>query len=237
MRRTITYALFALFALLNCVFQGCEEAEELIQQAEKNVVVDSNYVINNPEKYKGNWKSVFNNDRPIILELGSGRGSFIIKMALAHPDVNFIGLELDINQIGFAANSIISNKLTNLRLIHADAKDLADIFSKEISTIYLTFSEPWPKKQDERKRFTHESYLRLYDRVFKRDKHIIMKTDNKILFQSSLESLSKYWYTFNKVSLDLYKDERKIENILTDFEKNYLKEHRQIYYLDASFKN
>ncbi len=203
----------------------------------KGSINDSNYVIKNPENYKGKWKEVFGNDRPIMLELGSGRGAFIIKMALAHPNLNFIGLEIDLNQIGFAAQSIISNQLTNLKLIHADARDLADIFSKEINTIYLTFSEPWPKKEDERKRFTHQSYLRIYDRVFKKDKHIIMKTDNKILFQSSLESLSDYWYTFNRVSLDLYKDERKIENIMTDFEKNYIKEHRQIYYLDAIYKN
>lgn len=203
----------------------------------KGSINDSNYVIKNPENYKGKWQEVFGNDRPIMLELGSGRGAFIIKMALAHPNLNFIGLEIDLNQIGFAAQSIISNQLKNLKLIHADARDLANIFSKEINTIYLTFSEPWPKKEDERKRFTHQSYLRIYDRVFKKDKHIIMKTDNKILFQSSLESLSDYWYTFNRVSLDLYKDERKIENIMTDFEKNYIKEHRQIYYLDAIYKN
>ena len=203
----------------------------------KNSIQDSSYVIKNPENYKGKWKDVFGNDRPIMLELGSGRGAFIIKMALAHPNLNFIGLELDMNQIGYAAQSIISNQITNLKLIHADARDLADIFFKQINTIYLTFSEPWPKKQDERKRFTHESYLRLYDRVFKKDKHIVLKTDNKILFQSSLESLSKYWYSFNRVSLDLYKDERKIENIMTDFEKQYVKEHRQIYYLDAVYKN
>ena len=200
-------------------------------------IEDSNYVIKNPENYKGKWQSLFNNDRPIMLELGSGRGAFIIKMALAHPNLNFIGLELDKNQIAYAANSIVTNHLTNLKLIHADAKDLANIFSKEINTIYLTFSEPWPKKEDERKRFTHESYLRLYDRVFKKDKHIILKTDNKILFSSALESLSQYWYSFNRVSMDLHNDERKIENIVTDFEKQYIKEHRQIYYVDAVYKN
>ena len=123
----------------------------------KNSIQDSSYVIKNPENYKGKWKDVFGNDRPIMLELGSGRGAFIIKMALAHPNLNFIGLELDMNQIGYAAQSIISNQITNLKLIHADARDLADIFFKEINTIYLTFSEPWPKKDDERKRFTHES--------------------------------------------------------------------------------
>ena len=204
----------------------------------REIVESNSYVIKNPEKYKGKWNSdIFKNNNPIMLELGMGRGSFIIQMALAHPTVNYIGLELDINQIATAVNNLGSKKIDNLKLICADAKDIINFFGKEINTIYLTFSEPWPKKQDERKRFTHESYLRLYDRVFKRDKHIILKTDNKILFSSSLEEMSKYWYTFNRVSLDLHNDERKIENIMTDFEKQYFKEHRQVYYVDAIFKN
>ena len=204
----------------------------------REIVESNSYVIKNPDKYKGKWNSdIFKNNNPIMLELGMGRGSFIIQMALAHPTVNYIGLELDINQIATAVNNLGSKKIDNLKLICADAKDIINFFGKEIDTIYLTFSEPWPKKQDERKRFTHESYLRLYDRVFKRDKHIILKTDNKILFSSSLEEMSKYWYTFNRVSLDLHNDERKIENIMTDFEKQYFKEHRQVYYVDAIFKN
>ena len=203
----------------------------------RDVITSSSYIVKNPENNKGKWRSIFNNDKPIMLELGMGRGSFIIQMALAHPNINYIGLELDINQIAYAVNNIGGRNIPNLKMIHADAKDIIDIFSKEINTIYLTFSEPWPKKQDERKRFTHESYLRLYDRLFKKDKHIILKTDNKILFASSLESLSKYWYSFNRVSLDLHNDERKIENIMTDFEKNYFKEKRPIYYVDAVFKD
>ena len=128
-------------------------------------------------------------------------------------------------------------KLDNLKMICADANNIIDYFGKEIDTIYLTFSEPWPKKQDEKKRFTSINYLKLYDRIFKKNKHIILKTDNKILFQSGLESLSSYWYTFDVVSLDLHNDERNIKNVMTDFEMQYYKEHRQIYYLDAFFKN
>ena len=201
------------------------------------IIDDSKILVRNPEKNIGNWSSVFGNNNPIMLELGMGRGSFIIGMAMKYPNLNFIGLELDKNQIAYALKQANNYKLNNLKMIHANASDLANIFKKDINTIYLTFSEPWPKKQDERKRFTHESYLRIYDRVFKKDKHIILKTDNKILFASAMESLSQYWYTFDKVSLDLHKDERKIENIMTDFEKQYFKEHRQIYYVDASFKN
>ena len=201
------------------------------------IIDDSKILVRNPEKNIGNWSAVFGNNNPIMLELGMGRGSFIIGMAMKYPNLNFIGLELDKNQIAYALKQASNYKLNNLKMIHANASDLANIFKKDINTIYLTFSEPWPKKQDERKRFTHESYLRIYDRVFRKDKHIILKTDNKILFSSALESLSKYWYTFNRVSMDLHNDERKIDNVMTDFEKQYFKEHRQIYYVDASFKN
>lgn len=201
------------------------------------IISNSNILIKNPEKYIGKWSEVFNNSNPIMLELGMGRGSMIIQMAMKYPNLNFIGLELDKNQIATALNNAKNYKLNNLKMIEADARDIANFFKKDINTIYLTFSEPWPKKQDERKRFTHESYLRIYDRVFKKDKHIILKTDNKILFASALESLSKYWYSFNRVSLDLHNDERKIDNIMTDFEKQYYKEKRPIYYVDASFKN
>lgn len=203
----------------------------------KEILSSSTYLVKNPESYKNKWSSVFGNNNPICLELGMGRGSFIIEMAKSNPNINYIGLELDENQTATAISYLGDNKLKNLRLICADAKDIINFFGKEIDTIYLTFSEPWPKKQDEKKRFTSEVYLRLYDRIYKKHKHIIMKTDNKILFASALESLSGYWYTFDKVSLDLHNDERKIPNIMTDFEKQYFKEHRQIYYFDASFKD
>ncbi|MBP3635191.1 MAG: tRNA (guanosine(46)-N7)-methyltransferase TrmB [Bacilli bacterium] len=202
-----------------------------------SIIDSSSYLIKNPENYKGKWNEVFNNNNPICLELGMGRGSFIIEMAKAHPNINYIGLEIDKSQTATAISNIRGQKLNNLKMICADARNIINYFGKEINTIYLTFSEPWPKKQDEKKRFSHESYLKLYDRIFKKDKHIILKTDNKILFASALENLSKYWYSFDKVSLDLHKDERKIENIMTDFEKQYFKEHRVIYYVDASFKN
>ncbi|MBQ9024456.1 MAG: tRNA (guanosine(46)-N7)-methyltransferase TrmB [Bacilli bacterium] len=202
-----------------------------------NIVKESPYLVKNPSNYKGRWNQYFKNNNPICLELGMGRGSFIIEMAKNNPNINYIGLELDINQTATAIRNIRDLKLNNLKMICADAKNIADYFGKEIDTIYLTFSEPWPKKGDEKKRFTHESYLKIYDRIFKKNKHIILKTDNKILFASAMESLSQYWYSFEKVSLDLHNDERKISNVMTDFEKQYFKEKRPIYYVDAYFKN
>lgn len=197
----------------------------------------SSYLIKNPTSYKNKWASLFGNNNPICLEMGMGRGSFIIEMAKTHPNINYIGLELDPSQTATAIQNIRDQKIPNLRMINDDAQNIINIFGKEIDTIYLTFSEPWPKKQDEKKRFTSEVYLKLYDRVFRKKKHIILKTDNKILFASAMESLSQYWYSFKRVSMDLHNDERKIENIMTDFEKQYFKEKRQIYYVDAVFED
>lgn len=207
-----------------------------IKDADK-IIGKSSYLVDNPSKYKNKWHDLFGNKNSIILELGMGRGDFIINMAKTYPNTNFIGLEINDSQMVAAVQKLSSQKLPNLKLINADARNIIEYFGKEIDTIYLTFSEPWPKKIDEKNRFTHESYLKLYDRIFKKDKHIILKTDNKGLFAYSLETLSQYWYTFDKVSLDLHNDERNIKNIMTDFEKKYYEEGRPIYYVDASFKN
>jgi tRNA (guanine-N7-)-methyltransferase len=200
------------------------------------IVNNSSYVITNPVKYKNKWNDLFGNKNPICLELGMGRGDFIIEMAKTYPSINFIGLEINDSQMVMAVNNLKSLKLNNLKLINADAREIDKIFGKEIDTIYLTFSEPWPKKIDENKRFTHVSYLKLYDKIFKKHKHIVLKTDNKGLFAYSLETLSSYWYVFEKVSLDLHNDERNIKNIMTNYEKQYLKEGRVIYYIDAKFE-
>ncbi len=201
------------------------------------ILNSSKYYVSNPTKYKGKWNDFFGNHNQIYLELGTGRGEFIIQMAKKYPSINFIGLELNESQIATAAKKLERENIKNLKLIKDDARNIINIFGKEIDTIYLTFSEPWPKKRDEKNRFTHESYLKLYDRIFKKDKHIVLKTDNKGLFAYSLETLSQYWYVFDTVSLDLHNDERNISNIMTDFEIQYYKEKRPIYYLDASFKN
>ncbi len=207
-----------------------------IKNADK-IVKDSPYVVNNPTIYKNKWgKEVFNNNHPIHLELGMGRGDFIIDMAKTYPNINFIGLEVNDSQMVNGINKLQKENLKNLKLINIDASEVANIFGKEIDTIYLTFCDPWPKKIDERRRFTHESFLKLYDRIFKKDKHIILKTDNKGFFAYSLETLSQYWYSFERVSLDLHHDENPIKNIMTNYEKQYFKEGRPIYYLDAKFE-
>ena len=201
------------------------------------IINRSDFMVTNPTEHKNKWNVVFGNNNPIHLELGMGRGDFIINMALTYPKINFIGLEISEDQLVKAVQKLNNKNIPNLKLICADARAIDTFFGREINTIYLTFSEPWPKAHDEKKRFTHESYLRLYDKIFKKDKHIIMKTDNKGLFQYSLQSLSQYWYVFDRVSLDLHNDENPIKsNIMTDWEKKCVQDRKPIYYVDASFK-
>ena len=201
------------------------------------IINRSDFMVTNPAEHKNKWNVVFGNNNPIHLELGMGRGDFIINMALTYPKINFIGLEISEDQLVKAVQKLNNKNIPNLKLICADAREIDTFFGREINTIYLTFSEPWPKAHDEKKRFTHESYLRLYDKIFRKDKHIIMKTDNKGLFQYSLQSLSQYWYVFDRVSLDLHNDENPIKNnIMTDWEKKCVQDRKPIYYVDASFK-
>ena len=206
-----------------------------IKNADK-IIRKSDYLVVNPEKYKNKWSDVFGNKNPICIEIGMGRGDFIIDMARAIPNMNFIGIEINESQMVNAVNNLQNKKIPNLKLICMDATYLDKVFGKEINTIYLTFPEPWPKKIDDRKRLTHPVYLKLYDKIFKKKKHIILKTDNKGYFARSLEYLSNYWYTFNRISMDLHHDEISIPNIMTNYEKQYYKEKRPIYYVDASFE-
>ena len=206
-----------------------------IKNADK-IVKNCPYVVNNPKNYKGKWQILFKTKNPIYLELGMGRGDFIIDMAKTYPNINFIGLEAIDSQMVRAVENLTNKNLPNLKLINCNAEEVDNIFQKEIDTIYLTFCDPWPKKIDEKKRFTHINFLKKYDKIFKKQKHIILKTDNKGFFAYSLETLSNYWYTFKRVSLDLHHDENPIPNIMTNYEKQYFKEGRPIYYVDAKFE-
>ncbi len=207
-----------------------------IKNADK-IVKSCPYVVNDPKNYKGKWQTLFKNKNPIYLELGMGRGDFIIDMAKSYPNINFIGLEAIDSQMVRAVENLTNKNLSNLKLINCNAEEVDNVFQKEIDTIYLTFCDPWPKKIDEKKRFTHVSFLKKYDKIFKKQKHIILKTDNKGFFAYSLETLSNYWYTFKRVSLDLHHDENPIPNIMTNYEKQYFKEGRPIYYVDARFED
>ena len=197
----------------------------------KDIVSNSNIVIKNPKDYKNKYKELFNNDNPINLEIGMGKGDFIIDMALKHPDINYIGLERYESIIIRAIKKINDLDIPNLKLICCDAKELNEIFGKEIDTIYLNFSDPWPKKRHAKRRLTSNTFLPIYDNIFKGRKRIVQKTDNVGLFEYSIVSLSEYGYTIKDISLDLHSKE--IENSMTEYEKKFSDKGYKINYLEA----
>lgn len=195
------------------------------------IVNDSNYVIKNPEQYIGKYKELFNNDNPINIEIGMGKGDFIIGMAKKYPNTNFIGIEKYESVMVRAIEKLENIALPNLKLVRMDAINIDKVFDKEINTIYLNFSDPWPKKRHAKRRLTSDIFLKLYDKVFISKPHIIQKTDNILLFASSIESLVDYGYKFNKVSLDLEHED--IDNVITEYENKFMSMGVKINYLDA----
>ena len=197
----------------------------------KDIVSNSKYVINNPQEYKGSFSKLFNNSNPISLEIGMGKGDFIINMAIKYPDINFIGLEKYQSIIVRATQKLENLNLNNLKLICMDAKELNEVFAKEIDTIYLNFSDPWPKQRHAKRRLTSDTFLPIYDSIFKKDKRIVQKTDNVGLFEYSIVSLSNYGYVIKDISLDLHNTSK--ENVMTEYEKKFSSQGIKINYLEA----
>ena len=195
------------------------------------IVNKSNYVIKNPEEYIGKYKEIFNNNNDINIEIGMGKGDFIIGMAKTYPNINFIGIEKYESVMVRAIEKLENIDLPNLKLIRMDAINIDKIFSREINTIYLNFSDPWPKSRHYKRRLTSPIFLELYDKVFSSNPHIIQKTDNIGLFAYSIESLSQYGYIFEKISLNLIDEE--IPNIETEYEKKFMSKGVNINYLNA----
>ena len=197
-----------------------------------NIVNNSNYVIKNEEEYIGKYKSLFNNDNEIHIEIGMGKGDFIIGMAKKYPNINFIGIEKYESVMVRAIEKLNDIELNNLKLIRMDAININKVFDQEISTIYLNFSDPWPKKRHSKRRLTSDVFLSLYDNIFISNPHIIQKTDNIGLFAYSLSSLSKYGYQLDEVSLDL--ENEGIDNVVTEYEKKFMNMGIKINYLNAT---
>jgi tRNA (guanine-N7-)-methyltransferase len=178
-----------------------------------------------------NKEEGFKNNNPIHLEIGMGKGDFIINMALENPNINFVGIEKYSNVAAVAIKKIMNYDIPNLRVLILDAKDLGDYFKHNITRIYLNFSDPWPKKRHARRRLTSHDFLKVYDSLFIDEKSIYLKTDNDDLFNYSLESLEEYGYELPKVCYDLHQSA--IPNVLTEYEKKFSEAGVKIKYLEA----
>lgn len=203
----------------------------------KEIIASCEYVVKwERESLKGNWENIFGNPNPIHLEIGMGKGKFLYEMAKLHPEINFIGIEKYESVLVRAVEKIIEEPIPNLRLICGNAEALNYIFNHEISCIYLNFSDPWPKTRHARRRLTSPEFLDIYEDVFASrklggEKRIIQKTDNVILFASSLKNLNNHGYFFEEVSLDLANTT--IPNVETEYEQKFKSQGVKINYLNA----
>ena len=175
----------------------------------------------------------FNSDKPLHIEIGTGKGDFIIGMARNHPDINFIGIE-KYESVLIRALEKTPEDIPNLRFMRLDALNISEVFNKCVDKIYLNFSDPWPKKKHAKRRLTSPIFLDLYEKISKDDVNIQMKTDNKGLFAYSLETLNNNGYFFNEISLDLEDDYN--GNVQTEYEKKFRAMGITINYLSVTKK-
>lgn len=198
------------------------------------MVNESDYVVKNPKEQKGKWNFVFENDNEIHIEIGMGKGNFITNMALTNPNINYIGIEMYDSVIVSAVKRLNEreDKIPNLRLIRMDAKEIEEVFDREVNRIYLNFSDPWPKAKHAKRRLTSKEFLARYENIFKNRKVIFQKTDNNPLFEFSMESLEANGYTLKEVTRDLYSNP--IEgNIPTEYETKFAQKGVTINRLEA----
>ncbi|WP_080146122.1 tRNA (guanosine(46)-N7)-methyltransferase TrmB [Marinilactibacillus piezotolerans] len=203
--------------------------------AEEKLQKYSQYVVADPEKWKGKWREKFEKNQPLHIEIGMGKGRFIMEMAKQHPDINYIGIELQTSVIVSALDKQIEEELPNVQLLQVNAQNLQSFFEKgEIDRIYLTFSDPWPKNRHEKRRLTYRDFLNSYETVLDEDGELHFKTDNQGLFEYSLISFSQKGMVLKELYLDLHNSD--VEgNIMTEYEEKFSKKGNRIYKTVAYF--
>lgn len=197
----------------------------------ETILNNCDLLIKNSKNYKGKWNEIFDNNNPIYIEIGMGKGDFIIENALSNPNINFIGIE-KYDSVLVRAVEKLPVDIHNLRFIRLDAKEIDDVFDKEVDRIYLNFSDPWPKDRHAKRRLTSDDFLHKYDLIFKNNPEIHQKTDNRNLFEFSLVTLTNNGYKLHDVSLDLHNSGRS-NIVMSEYEKKFVANNNTIYYLVA----
>lgn len=191
----------------------------------KETIAASDYVVQEPETHKGTWGQLFGNEQPVQIEVGMGKGRFIMDMARLHPDRNFVGIEMYDSVLLRAVQKReqLEEDLPNLYFIRMDARNLPDVFEKgEVDKIYLNFSDPWPKKRHARRRLTSKEFLKRYDQILAKDGRVEFKTDNRDLFAFSLEEVTEAGWTLEASTWDLHHDETMNQgNVMTEYEAKF----------------
>lgn len=188
----------------------------------RETISSNEYVIQEPEKLKGNWKEFFGNDYPIHIEIGMGKGKFLTQLATQNPNINYIGIEKYSSVLVRAIEKRIELDIDNLFFIRFEAEYINDIFdTNEIDRVYLNFSDPWPKDRHAKRRLTSKEFLARYDKLLVPKGYVIFKTDNRDLFDFSLEEVELAgWKLLNK-TYDLHHSEYVKGNVMTEYEERF----------------
>lgn len=189
----------------------------------REVIAESRFVVHEPAGCRGKWNEVFGNDHPIQIEIGMGKGQFMMQLAAQNPDMNYIGIEKYSTVLLRAVQKMEAHELVNLRLIRMDAEEICEVFGKgEVSKIYLNFSDPWPKDRHAKRRLPSRQFLARYHEILAVDGRIEFKTDNQDLFEFALEELGPAGWKLEAVTLDLHHDEKMMAgNIMTEYEQKF----------------
>lgn len=191
----------------------------------EEVIAASTYVMHEPEKQKGKWNEIFEKEQPLHIEIGMGKGRFIMDMAKAHPDINYIGIERYSSVLLRAIQKMdsLEEKPSNVKFICMDAKNLTEVFGdKEVDRIYLNFSDPWPKDRHAKRRLPSRQFLKLYDVILKKEGTLEFKTDNRDLFDFAVEELEPAGWKSKAITYDLHNDAVLVEgNIMTEYEEKF----------------
>lgn len=188
-----------------------------------DAILNSEYCIKNPEEQKGHWQDCFDKVQPLHIEIGMGKGRFIMDTAALHPDINYIGIERYSSVLLRALQKVEQNPLPNIKFICMDAADVAEVFAKdEVDRIYLNFSDPWPKDRHAKRRLTSPDFMAVYDQILAADGTVEFKTDNKGLFDYSLEAIPEAGWTITSHTFDLHHDPVMCAgNVMTEYEEKF----------------
>ena len=188
----------------------------------RETIIENKFSIQQPEQMKGKWAEVFQNDHPIHIEVGMGKGQFIIEMARRNPEVNYIGIEKYSSVLVRAVEKLEDFEQDNLRLIRMDAENIEEVFDKdEVDRIYLNFSDPWPKDRHAKTRLTSTRFLERYDNILTPEGRVMFKTDNKDLFDFSLEQVEEAGWILENHTYDLHHSEYNEGNVMTEYEEKF----------------
>ena len=194
------------------------------------------YLVESPEDMKGKWKEIFGNGNEIHLEIGCGKGGFITGMAEKYPDVNFIAVEKVRDVMVMAMEKASAAELENVVFMDMDAEKIEDVFEKgEVSRIYLNFSDPWKKNKQAKRRLTHKRFLDRYKNVLPEGGYVWFKTDNRALFEFSLNSFAEENFKIRNISLDLHNSKFE-DNVMTEYETRFSEMGMPIYRVEAMYR-